>query len=433
MIPVSLNLSNFTSYGENPPELDFTKFKLAAISGLNGAGKSSLLDAITWCIWGTSRAGDSADELIHLGSEKMQVQFIFELDGHLFTVKRQRIKKGGGSTSLELWSNSHNLTEGTIKATQQKIIDTLHLNFETFTNSAYLRQGHADEFTTKGPSDRKRILADILGLNQYDLLEEKAKEKSKEAQTKLSALEYQLIEIEAEISLKDEREKKLSQIQQEERQIKQQLQEVEEKIKSIEKKRQEVHTTVKQMEQQKEVFLQFKKELMQLQTQIELKKQAQKEYQEILLQKEQIEENYQKLLKYQEQKKILDSKRTELIAVKDELVVLEKNINDRESKRKDAIAKLEVQIKQFQTKVDNLEEQNRKLKENKNLCPTCNQLIDKEKNIEIFQDNLKQIEENKQQINPLSATVQKYRSIVLPEYEKAKKLQLQIQTLGFGI
>src|SRR3989344_3161368 len=147
MIPTSLKLSNFTSYGENPPELDFTRFKLAAISGLNGAGKSSLLDAITWCLWGTSRAGDSSDELIHSGCEKMQVEFSFELDGNLFTVKRQRIKKGGGSTNLELWSNNHNLTEGTIKATQQKIIDTLHLNFETFTNSAYLRQGHADEFT----------------------------------------------------------------------------------------------------------------------------------------------------------------------------------------------------------------------------------------------------------------------------------------------
>src|SRR3989344_7403531 len=128
MVPTNLKLSNFTSYGENPPELDFTKFKLAAISGLNGAGKSSLLDSITWCLWGTSRAGDSSDDLIHLGAEEMQVEFSFELDGHIYTIKRRRIKKGGGSTALELWSGStsspqaHNLTEGTIRATQEKII-----------------------------------------------------------------------------------------------------------------------------------------------------------------------------------------------------------------------------------------------------------------------------------------------------------------------
>src|SRR3989338_10345455 len=118
MIPVSLKLANFTSYGDKVPELDFRKFKLGAISGPNGAGKSSLLDAVTWCLWGTSRAGDSSDDLIHLGSQEMSVEFSFELDGHLYTVKRKRIKKGGGQTVLELWSGStsspqaHNLTEG---------------------------------------------------------------------------------------------------------------------------------------------------------------------------------------------------------------------------------------------------------------------------------------------------------------------------------
>ncbi len=429
MIPTHLRLSNFTSYGENPPELDFTRFKLAAISGLNGAGKSSILDAITWCLWGSSRAGDSADELIHSGAEKMIVEFSFQLDGHLFTVKRQRIKKGGGSTSLELWSNSHNLTEGTIKATQQKIIDTLHLTFETFTNSAYLRQGHADEFTTKGPTDRKRILADILGLSQYDQLEERAKEKSKEAQTRLAALEYQLIEIEAEISLKSEREKKLSQIQTEEREIKSQLQQVEEKIKEIEGKRQLLHTTVKTLEQQKETYLNLQKELTQLQAQIELKQKAQKEYREIFVQKEEIEKNYQKLLKLSEEKKALDTLRTQLITVKDELVDLEKTINERENKRKDAIAKLEILASEFKTKNDNLENQNKKLKEDKNICPTCNQPIGEEKNLEIVRNNLKQIEENNKEIGSLETTVQKYNLIVLPEYQKAQEVKAKIQQL----
>src|SRR3990167_3045921 len=107
MIPVNLKLSNFTSYTENPPELDFTKFKLAAISGLNGAGKSSLLDAITWCIWGTSRAGDSSGDLVHKGAENMHVEFSFQLDGHSFTVKRKRSKKSSGSTALEFWSGPH--------------------------------------------------------------------------------------------------------------------------------------------------------------------------------------------------------------------------------------------------------------------------------------------------------------------------------------
>jgi len=90
MIPVKLKLSNFTSYGENAPELDFTTFKMAAISGSNGAGKSSLLDAITWGLWGQSRAGESSDDLVRLGATQMQVEFNFQLDNHEYSVKRRR-------------------------------------------------------------------------------------------------------------------------------------------------------------------------------------------------------------------------------------------------------------------------------------------------------------------------------------------------------
>jgi len=49
MIPISLSISGFLSY-KDPAEIDFTSFDLACISGQNGAGKSSILDAITWAL-----------------------------------------------------------------------------------------------------------------------------------------------------------------------------------------------------------------------------------------------------------------------------------------------------------------------------------------------------------------------------------------------
>ena len=64
----------------------------------------------------------------------------------------------------------------TIPQTQQKIIDVLHMDYSTFTNSAFLRQGHADEFTTSSPAKRKQVLANILGLTDYDGFETQAKD-----------------------------------------------------------------------------------------------------------------------------------------------------------------------------------------------------------------------------------------------------------------
>ncbi len=393
MIPIKLKLSNFTSYGEASPELDFTSFHLAAISGPNGAGKSSLLDAITWCLWGTSRAGDSSDDLVRLGAKEMQVEFIFELDGQEFIVKRKRTKKSGGNTALELWSNSHNLTEGTIKATQQKIIDMLHLTFETFTNSSFLRQGHADEFTTKGPTDRKRILADILGLDHYDLLEEKAKEKAKEAQSKLTLLEYQLLEIETELSQKEESKK--------------QLIEAELQVSSSEKQIQALEDELKILQKEKDIYELNLEQRRKLEENLKLQKD---ELQKI------IEQGKMRALRI----KSLEASITSLKPLNEEVASLknsQKDLNDLKTKFQE---KLEIEKKLLSLKADySLKLQERKtFEESKNLllqkkeglkkegakCPTCNQEIDKENKIKISKKIEKEIEDLNSQIKKIDLT-----------------------------
>lgn len=429
MIPVLLKLSNFTSYGENVPELNFTKFHMAAISGQNGAGKSSLLDAITWCVWGWSKTGDSADNLIRLGQDSMLVEFTFELDGHQFLIKRGRSKKGGGSTALEFWSNSHNLTEGTIKVTQQKIIDTLHLSFDTFINSSFIRQGHADEFTTKGPTDRKRILADILGLAHYDILEEKAKEKVKEMATKIQLLDYQLLEIEAELSQKEEGEKQLSEIENQAREKETQLKEAESLVKTIEKEHQIISESIKTLEERRLQLEGVKKELADLKVQIDLKEKAKEEFRNLLEQQKTIEKNYQTLKNHQEERKNLEGKRTQLIKIKDELAGVQKILLGREEKRAQAIKDLEIQIEKLQTENVTLETQNRHLSEHKDSCPTCGQAIGTDKNKEILDKNKKILKENNEEINTLKISAAKYKAAVLPEQKQVKELETQVKKL----
>ena len=74
MIPLHLKLSGFLSY-HDPVEVDFSSFDLACISGSNGAGKSSLLDAITWALFGQARKRDEA--VVNLQSKVAEVAFTF--------------------------------------------------------------------------------------------------------------------------------------------------------------------------------------------------------------------------------------------------------------------------------------------------------------------------------------------------------------------
>ena len=96
MIPLKLNISGFLSYRE-PVEVDFTTFELACISGSNGAGKSSLLDAITWSLFGQARKRD--DSVVNLQSVAAEVTFTFSYEENIYRVQRS-LPKGKG-TSLE--------------------------------------------------------------------------------------------------------------------------------------------------------------------------------------------------------------------------------------------------------------------------------------------------------------------------------------------
>ncbi len=214
MIPLKLRLTNFMPYRD--AELDFSGIHIGCLTGDNGAGKSSILDAITWAVWGRARSKRD-DELVHQGQTDMQIDFTFALGDNAYRIIRARKagkKSGAGALDFQvgplLSSPSfgaegggwRTIAEPQMNATQQKIIDTLRLDYDTFINSAFLLQGHADEFTVKTPTERKRVLADILGLDIWDDYEARAKEKLTAIDNELRLIDLRLNEIDDEIKRK---------------------------------------------------------------------------------------------------------------------------------------------------------------------------------------------------------------------------------------
>ena len=85
MIPISLSMEGFLSYIERV-EIDFTSFSLACITGENGAGKSSILDGITWALFGKARKHD--ESVINLDSTKAEVSLVFSYEGNQYKIVR---------------------------------------------------------------------------------------------------------------------------------------------------------------------------------------------------------------------------------------------------------------------------------------------------------------------------------------------------------
>lgn len=175
-------------YREDVPSLNLEPVHIACISGDNGYGKTALLDAITWAIWGKARA-KTQDELVNVARNTMFVELDFFAGESRYRVTRTYTKGRGASSgkselnlSIIIGNTVTSLMANTIRETEEKIVNLLNMDYETFINTSYLKQGDSNRFTSSRPTDRKKILADLLDLSYYERLESASKQHSRQLQ-----------------------------------------------------------------------------------------------------------------------------------------------------------------------------------------------------------------------------------------------------------
>lgn len=190
MIPKKLRIKDFLSYGAEEQELDFDSFQLAVLTGENGAGKSSLMEAIPFCIWGEGR--DSRQEIPRKGAKEACVQLEFEMQNNIYRITRiLRLVRETTNQTLEfaIYDRSINdfrpLTCERITDTEDEIQKRIGISHDTFINSVFFAQGKADLFIKNKPKERRKVLGEILGLSRYEALSEKAKKFAKDTRKNL--------------------------------------------------------------------------------------------------------------------------------------------------------------------------------------------------------------------------------------------------------
>jgi len=226
MIPRQLKISGFLSYKE-PVEIDFTRIHVACISGSNGAGKSALLDAMTWALFGQARKNDETIINNSRNIDAAEVTFEFEYESNIYRIIRC-LRRGKTSTvDLLIWNqetgNWHPMTEKSVRQTNKRIEELLHLDFETFINASFFLQGKADQFTSQSAGDRKKILSNILELDIWEKYQTAAAEKRRNQTVRLSFLENRLDEIEKELSEEPRRREVLNRLDEELKKSEEQL------------------------------------------------------------------------------------------------------------------------------------------------------------------------------------------------------------------
>jgi exonuclease SbcC len=193
--PIRLEVEGFTSFREKQ-SIDFSGLDLFAITGPTGAGKSSLIDALVFALYGqVPRVGDDYKQLISHGAERLNVLLEFEVgrSRHRYRIARTARPAGASKQRLErLEGEEARPLADKAREIKARIEEILGLDYDGFTRAVVLPQGQFDEFLKGEPKERRKILVSLLDLGIYDAIQRLANQKGTEARKEAAFIAEQL-------------------------------------------------------------------------------------------------------------------------------------------------------------------------------------------------------------------------------------------------
>ncbi len=202
MRPVRLELEGFSTFRDRV-ELDFDGLDLVAFTGPTGAGKSTLIDAITFALYGSVARYDNTNRVapvIHQLSAEARVRLDFESGRRRYSavrVIRRRSSKGreaDGATTREARlervedDGSTTVLAGDVRELNAAVEDLLGLDFAQFTRTIVLPQGEFAAFLRDDQASRDKLLQRLLDLGIYERMGQLARSRAKEARIRLEML-----------------------------------------------------------------------------------------------------------------------------------------------------------------------------------------------------------------------------------------------------
>jgi exonuclease SbcC len=199
MRPTRLELAGFTAFRE-PTEIDFADADLFALTGSTGAGKTSVLDGITFGLYGSVARLDDRRQVapvISQGRTDARVLFEFTVDGVAYTVARKvvRTASGGATTKEARLERGDVVLAGDAKAVSAEVERLLGLSFEQFTKCVVLPQGQFQRFLHDKPAERQDLLVRLLDLGVYTRVGQLAHLRASDAETEQRLVSDRLAEL----------------------------------------------------------------------------------------------------------------------------------------------------------------------------------------------------------------------------------------------
>jgi len=227
----TLRWKNFLSTGNNFSEVDFTKDKTTLVVGHNGAGKSTMLDALSFALFGKAHRNISKPQLVNsINNKNCVVEVTFSALGSDF-----RIVRGIKPNVFEIWKGETMINQSSHAKEYQKILEQniLKLNHKSFHQIVVLGSSSFIPFMQLSAQNRRDVIEDLLDINVFSKMNSILKEKTSLLKDDIKDVSHQ---IEVNKTKQDAQKKYIRDVKAINKEQK------EEKLKLIEEHRDEIET-----------------------------------------------------------------------------------------------------------------------------------------------------------------------------------------------
>jgi DNA repair exonuclease SbcCD ATPase subunit len=186
----SLRWKNFLSTGNSWTHVDFTSHKTTLVVGHNGAGKSTMLDALAFALFGKAHRNISKPQLVNtINNKDCLVEVEFNVSG-----SNLKVVRGIKPNIFEIWKDGTMINQSSHSKEYQKILEQniIKLNHKSFHQIVVLGSSSFIPFMQLAAGARRDVIEDLLDINVFSKMNQILKEKNSLLKDDLKSTEYDL-------------------------------------------------------------------------------------------------------------------------------------------------------------------------------------------------------------------------------------------------
>jgi exonuclease SbcC len=195
-----LRLRNFKPYAD--ADLDL-RDGVTVIHGLNGSGKSSLLEACFFALYGARALDDTLDEVVTTGADEAEVSLRFVHDGDAYGITRELRRSGDRVSTTTCTLDGPDVAIDGARDVRAFVTERLRMDAEAFVNCAYVRQGEVNKLINATPTQRQDTIDDLLQLGTLETYRDRAGQARLGVEDVLSERRGALSKLDAQIEEKE--------------------------------------------------------------------------------------------------------------------------------------------------------------------------------------------------------------------------------------